>query len=186
MVLGHRQRRSLAPTEMHDRLRLSGSCPARVAASGSDLVPERYKFYGYRHGLGVRILRGVITHHPLKLTIGDNSGISSGTQINAAAGIAIGKGVLIGPNCIIWSQNHRYQSLDKEIRGQGYEYSPVNIEDDVWIAASCVILPGVTLGKGFIFAAGAVATKPLPPGVIAAGVPARVIGRRDGLTPPQL
>jgi acetyltransferase-like isoleucine patch superfamily enzyme len=51
----------------------------------------RNKFYGYRHGLGVRILRGVIIHHPAKLTIGDNSGISSGTQINAAAGITIGK-----------------------------------------------------------------------------------------------
>ena len=95
------------------------------------------------------------------------------------------KNVLIGPNCIIWSQNHRYQSLEIEIRSQGYEYRPVSIEDDVWIAASCVILPGVTLGKGSIVAAGAVVTKPLPPGVIAAGVPARVIGRRDGLSPPQ-
>jgi len=146
----------------------------------------RNKFYGYRHGLGVRILRGVIIHHPVKLTIGDNSGISSGTQINAAAGISIGKSVLIGPNCIIWSQNHRYQSLEHEIRSQGFDYSPVSIEDDVWIAASCVILPGVTLGKGSIVAAGAVVTKPLPPGVIAAGVPAKVIGRRDGLGPPQL
>ena len=139
----------------------------------------RNKFYGYRHGLGVRILRGVIIHYPAKLTIGDNSGISSGTQINAAAGITIGKGVLIGPNCIIWSQNHRYQSLEIEIRSQGYEYSPVNIEDDVWIAASCVILPGVTLGKGSIVAAGTVVTKSIAPESIAAGASAKTIGMRN-------
>ena len=139
----------------------------------------RNKFYGYRHGLGVRILRGVIIHHPAKLTIGDNSGISLGTQINAAAGITIGKNVLIGPNCIIWSQNHRYQSLEIEIRSQGYEYRPVSIEDDVWIAASCVILPGVTLGKGCIVAAGTVVTKSITPESIAAGASAKIIGMRN-------
>lgn len=46
-----------------------------------------------------------------------------------------------------------------EIRSQGYEYRPVVIGDDVWIGASCVILPGVTLGKGSVIAAGAVVTK---------------------------
>ncbi|MCE2813638.1 MAG: acyltransferase [Planctomycetaceae bacterium] len=138
----------------------------------------RNKFYGYKSAKGVRILRGVTILHPDKCVIGANSGISSGTQINAAGGVQIGKDVLIGPNCIIWSQNHRHKSKSLSIREQGYEYKPVVIDDDVWIAASCVILPGVTLGKGCVIAAGAVVTKSIPSEAIAAGVPAKVVGMR--------
>jgi acetyltransferase-like isoleucine patch superfamily enzyme len=66
-----------------------------------------------------------------------------------------------------------------EIRLQGHENSPVIIEDDVWIAASCVILPGVTIGKGAVIAAGAVVTKSCQAGAVVAGVPGRMIGNRN-------
>ena len=136
-------------------------------------------FYGYKAGSRVRILRGVIIHHPDKLVLGEHTGVSSGTQINAAGGAEIGKNVLIGPKCIIWSQNHLFKNRSIEIRSQGYEYRPVVIGDDVWIGASCVILPGVTLGKGSVIAAGAVVTKSCLAGSIVAGVPGKVIGKRD-------
>jgi acetyltransferase-like isoleucine patch superfamily enzyme len=55
----------------------------------------------------------------------------------------------------------------------------VSIEDDVWIAASCVILPGVTLGKGCIVAAGTVVTNSITPESIAAGASAKIIGMRN-------
>lgn len=140
----------------------------------------RNRLYGYKCGKGVPILRGVSIQHPNKFVIDDNSGISSGTQINAEGGVHIGKDVLIGPHCIIWSQNHRYESTIQCIREQGYDYKPVVIEDGVWIAASCVILPGVTLGKGCVIAAGAVVSKSVPSESIAAGVPAKIIGTRGG------
>jgi acetyltransferase-like isoleucine patch superfamily enzyme len=54
----------------------------------------------------------------------------------------------------------------------------VIIEDDVWIGANSTILPGVTIGSGSIVAAGSVVTKDVPPNVIVAGVPARVIKER--------
>jgi tetrahydrodipicolinate N-succinyltransferase len=63
-----------------------------------------------------------------------------------------------------------------EIRLQGYENSPVIIEDDVWIAASCVILPGVTIEKGAVIAAGAVVTKTVPAYALVIGNPARQTG----------
>ena len=139
----------------------------------------RNRYYGYNHGSAVRVPRAVTIYHPEKLFIGTDTGISSGTQINAAGTIRIGKSVLIGPNCVIWSQNHKYKMPNIEIRLQGYENSPVIIEDDVWIAASCVILPGVTIEKGAVIAAGAVVTKSCQAGAVVAGVPGRMIGNRN-------
>ncbi|RYY70023.1 MAG: sugar O-acetyltransferase, partial [Chitinophagaceae bacterium] len=49
------------------------------------------------------------------------------------------------------------------------------IEDDVWIGAGAIILQGVTVGKKSIVGAGAVVTKDVPPGVVVAGNPARII-----------
>ncbi|MCS7466770.1 hypothetical protein NZK35_08955 [Stieleria sp. ICT_E10.1] len=65
------------------------------------------------------------------------------------------------------------------IREQGYELSPVAIEDDVWIAARSVILPGVRLARGTVVAAGSVVTKSSEPNAIIAGTPAKVIGKRE-------
>jgi len=52
---------------------------------------------------------------------------------------------------------------------------PVVIEDDVWIGANAVVLPGVTIGARSVVGAGAVVVKDVAPKTIVAGVPARVI-----------
>jgi acetyltransferase-like isoleucine patch superfamily enzyme len=53
--------------------------------------------------------------------------------------------------------------------------SAVVIEDDIWIGANAVILPGLTIGHHSVVAAGAVVTKDVPPHSLVAGVPAKVI-----------
>ena len=66
------------------------------------------------------------------------------------------------------------------------EDAPVVIEDDVWIGAGAIVLPGVTVGRGSIVAAGAVVTRSIEPHTIVAGVPARQIGQipeTDGKLP---
>ena len=60
--------------------------------------------------------------------------------------------------------------------------TPVIIEDDVLIGANSVILEGVRVGKGSVVAAGSVVTKDVPPGVVVAGSPARIIKNKDGKT----
>ena len=59
------------------------------------------------------------------------------------------------------------------------ETRPVVIEDHVYIGARAMILPGVTLGRGSIVAAGAVVTRDVPPLGVVAGVPAKEIGTRS-------
>src|ERR1700675_1698142 len=134
----------------------------------------RNALYGYRAQSGCRVLRGVIVYSPEKLILGCNVGISAHVQLNAAGGIEIGDDTLIGPGCMIWSVNHRFEDLHVPIRSQGYDRESVIIGRDCWIAAHSVILPGVRIGAGSVVAAGSVVTGSCEPGSVLAGVPARV------------
>jgi len=111
-------------------------------------------------------------------SIGDRSSINRGAWINAVGGIEIGNDVIIGPNVIITSANHRSNRTDITIREQGLMKKSVRIEDNVWIAANVTILPSVVVGTGSVIGAGAVVTKDIPPHSVAAGVPAKVVGKR--------
>jgi galactoside O-acetyltransferase len=65
-----------------------------------------------------------------------------------------------------------------DLRRDGSQFSaPVTIEDDVWIGAGAILLPGVVVGAGSVVGAGAVVGSNVPPGVVVAGVPARIIRR---------
>jgi len=60
-----------------------------------------------------------------------------------------------------------------------YREAPVHIDDYVWIGSRAMVLPGVTIGRGAVVAAGAVVTRDVPSLSIVGGVPARQIGVRD-------
>jgi acetyltransferase-like isoleucine patch superfamily enzyme len=139
----------------------------------------RNAFYGYQAGAGCRVLRGVIINFPHRLVLGRDVGISPYSQLNAAGGIEIGDGTLIGPGCMIWSVNHRFRDAEVPIRLQGYDPQPIVIERDCWIAGSVVVLPGVRIGAGSVVAAGAVVTRSCEPKSILAGVPAKRLGSRN-------
>ncbi len=109
--------------------------------------------------------------------LGNNSGIG----INARIGkyTFIGDDVMMGQDVLIFTRNHEFKDINIPIRRQGFtDYSPVIIEDDVWIGARVIILPGVRIGKGAIISAGAVVTKDVEPYSIVGGVPARFIRSR--------
>lgn len=139
----------------------------------------RNGLYGFQSEGGCRVLSGVVIYHPQHLHLGRNVAITRYTQINAAGEVSVGDGTLIGPGCAIWSANHRYEDPEVPIRFQGYEYKPVVIGSDCWLATGVVVLPGVSLGDGSVVAAGAVVTTSFAPGSIIAGVPAKLIGNRS-------
>lgn len=108
-----------------------------------------------------------------KVRLGDNSGIG----INASIGGScyIGRDVMMGPDCIVYTRNHKTSDLTTIMRGQGFdEEKPVYIGDDVWIGGRVIILPGIRVGSHSIIGAGAVVTKDVPEWAIVAGNPAVV------------
>jgi acetyltransferase-like isoleucine patch superfamily enzyme len=110
------------------------------------------------------------------LSIGQNSVINENCRIDTRGGIVIENNVVISSEAVILTATHDPRSP----RFEGMR-KPVHIQDYAWIGLRALILPGVTLGKGSIVAAGAVVTKSVRPGDTVAGVPARVIssGRSD-------
>jgi acetyltransferase-like isoleucine patch superfamily enzyme len=123
-------------------------------------------------------------HHPVvigtwqagaRLTIGDNFGMTGGT-LCAAQAIVIGHNVAVGANTTIIDTDFHWLSFEaRRIDPAGAKTAPVVIEDDVFIGMSCIILKGVTIGRGSIIGAGSVVTRTVPPGSLVAGNPARIV-----------
>lgn len=151
----------------------------------------------YQHrGKGSVIHRSVRMDTPpyRKFSLGDHSVIESFCCINNAVGdvvighhtrvglhntvigpVTIGNHVNLAQGITVTALNHNFSDANKRIDEQGVTTTPVVIEDDIWIGANAVILPGVTIGSHSVVAAGAVVTKDVPPHSLVAGVPAKII-----------
>ena len=132
----------------------------------------------YKSGYRSFVWDKVHIDSPSKLSIGNNVSINRGCIINAAGKVSILDDVLIGPEVIIYSQNHIYKSLQKKINEQGYVESSVVISENVWIGARSIVLPGVKIGSNSVIGAGSVITKDIPSNCVFAGNPARFIKHR--------
>ncbi len=105
--------------------------------------------------------------------IGDHTRI--GLHNTIIGPVDIGNHVNLAQGITVTALNHNFSDTNKRIDEQGVSTNPVTIEDDVWVGANAVILPGVTIGEHCVVAAGAVVTKDVPPHSLVAGVPAKVI-----------
>ena len=112
-----------------------------------------------------------------KIAIGQGTYFNRFTMLDAHAQITIGRNCMIGPHCYITDANHG-RAPGVLVKKQEMESQPVVIEDDVWLGAGVVVLPGVRLGRGCVIGAGAVVTHDVPAGTVFAGVPAVRIGNR--------
>ena len=89
--------------------------------------------------------------------------------------VTIGCHVNLAQSVTVTALNHNYADTRRRIDEQGISTRQVVIDDDVWIGAGAVVLPGVTIGRHAVVAAGAVVTHDVPPCTVVAGVPARVV-----------
>jgi maltose O-acetyltransferase len=107
--------------------------------------------------------------------IGADSFLNFNCVILDTVAVTIGDRVQIGSAVQILAADH---PLDPEARRTGVESGrPVVIEDDVWIGAGAILVPGVTIGTGSVIGAGSVVTRDIPAGVVAVGNPCRVLRR---------
>jgi serine acetyltransferase len=113
-----------------------------------------------------------------KISIDRGTYINRYTMVDAHSEIRIGRNCMIGPHCYITDANHG-RAGGVLVRHQRMEPKPVVIEDDVWLGAGVIVLPGVHLGRGCVIGAGAVVTNDVPAGEVFAGVPATRIASRS-------
>lgn len=126
-------------------------------------------------GEGVNIEKGAV--FPSSVELGDYSGLGIRAQINGKT--VIGKHVMMGPEVCIYVRNHMFIRTDIPMDQQGFsDERPVIIEDDVWIGARAIILPGVHIGTGAVIGAGSVVTKDVPDYAVIGGNPARILRMR--------
>lgn len=126
-------------------------------------------------GKNVNIEKGAL--FTPELSIGDNSGVGIKCELYGA--IEIGRDVMMGPEVVIYTKNHKFININHTMRSQGYEeQQKVIIGDDVWLGRRVMIMPGCHIGKGSVVAAGAVITKDVPDYAVVGGVPAKIIKYR--------
>jgi acetyltransferase-like isoleucine patch superfamily enzyme len=106
--------------------------------------------------------------------------------VQCSTTIDIGERCMFGQSTIVVDGQHRFRDLEQPMLEQGYDFTPIRIEDDATITTKCTIMASV--GRRAFVAANAVVTRPVPPFTIVAGVPAKVIDYfgPPGGEPPEL
>ncbi|MHB8510917.1 MAG: acyltransferase [Actinomycetota bacterium] len=119
-----------------------------------------------------------------RIQIGDRVVINSFTHLGAMSCIKMGNDVGIASGVCIEDHHYLFESANDErpLKKQPFRVAPVVLEDGCMIGEHAVILPGVTVGKNSWVGANAVVTHDVPPYSIVAGVPARVVRKRDPST----
>jgi len=111
--------------------------------------------------------------------IGERCAVGARAELRAVgADIVIGDDVRIAAEVVIMTRDHNFGTgeVDTPLLEKGYVHHPVTVGKLSWIGRRAIILPGLTLGRNVIVAAGAVVTKDVADFAIVGGVPARVIG----------
>jgi acetyltransferase-like isoleucine patch superfamily enzyme len=111
-----------------------------------------------------------------RIEIGEGCFLNRNTMLAALDRIEIGDHVMFANNCFVGDADHRFDDPELPVPWQGFSsQGPVRIGDNSWFGVNCVVTSGVTIGERCVIGANSVVIDDLPPRVIAAGSPAKVI-----------
>ncbi|MEV4021910.1 DapH/DapD/GlmU-related protein [Actinosynnema sp. NPDC050801] len=111
------------------------------------------------------------TDHGLRLDLADRVFVNQNCTFLDYAGIRLGERVMVGPKVTFITVGH---PVDPEERRGWLTGGPIDVAENVWIGAGATILPGVTIGRDAVIAAGAVVADDVPPASLVTGVKAAV------------
>lgn len=131
------------------------------------------RLFGAKVGKGALVRQSARVTYPWNVTFGDNCWIGDHTEIYSVAPISIGANTVVSQRSYICAGTHDVMMMDFPVVGM-----PVEIAEEVWIAADCFIFPGVRIGRGAIVAARSTVTADVKEATIVSGNPAEVKGRR--------
>ncbi|MFV0137790.1 sugar O-acetyltransferase [Streptomyces sp. HMX87] len=124
-------------------------------------------------GTGVWIEPPLHVAHGNHVHLGDDVYADFGLTPVDDVEAVVGDRVMFAPHVTVSTTGH---PVHPALRRDGSQFSaPVRVEDDVWIGAGALIMPGVTVGRGSLVGAGSVVTARVPPMTVVAGSPARVL-----------
>lgn len=106
------------------------------------------------------------TDHGLRLDLAERVFINQGCTFLDYAGIRLAEGVMVGPKATFITMGH---PVDPDERRQFLTGAPIDVAENVWIGAGAMILPGVSIGRDAVIAAGAIVTDDVPAASLVAG-----------------
>lgn len=126
-----------------------------------------------RCGGNFQLGSGVTLLNPATLSVGNDVYIAHGSWLNAMGGLHLGDEVIVSPYVVMSSLQHVFK--DASVRFGGSNAAPISVGRGSWIASHSTITAGVNIGAGCLIAANSAVTKDVPDGMMAGGVPAKVI-----------
>ncbi len=143
------------PLELEKRQELLKKMFAEIG-EGCYIEPPLYANFG-----GAFVHFGKNVYANLNLTLVDDTHIY------------VGDYTMFGPNVTLTAARH---PIHPKLREQGYQYNAsIRIGKNCWIGAGVLIMPGITIGDNTVIGAGSVVTKDIPSGVVAVGVPCKIL-----------
>ncbi len=140
--------------------RFKASFPAIMSPLTEVTVEGKSKLYigkklKMHNGAKIRVRKGG------KLEVGKNFGMSNGCVVTAYEHIKIGDNVMLGPNVLIYDQDHDYRTTGG-VEAMKFKTAPITIGNNVWIGANTLILRGTTIGDNSVVGGGAVVKGTFP------------------------
>jgi acetyltransferase-like isoleucine patch superfamily enzyme len=138
--------------------------------------------HGITIGNGVFVGRNTILsckNGDIELADGANVGFNC--EIFSASHVTVGRDTLVAAYCYLIGGDHDFSDPSVPIVAQARRSAGITVGADAWLGAGAKILDGVTVGDRAVVGAAAVVREAVPPGAIAAGIPARILGQREGV-----
>lgn len=131
-------------------------------------------------GNGVFLGRGtILSCKDGDIVLGDHVNIGFQSQIFSGSTVTVGRYGLFAAYTYLVGGGHAFEGRGTPVIEQARESKGIHLGDNVWLGAGALVMDGVRIGDDVVVGAGAVVTNDLPPGAVAAGVPARVIRTRE-------